>query len=228
MARWARGPRWGFDSGSAREPLAALLYTTTVPVPRERHAIARNRALGAAACATDASAPPTFGLTPPALVERALAEATSAPYAVLLTNASRPGKRWPDDHWRTIAQRLHAQGLRSLLFAGSAQEERDTQARAAAMPGAWVAPRCAIDQVAAVLARARIVVGLDTGLAHLAAALGAPTLGIYCDYDPRLVGMTGPGPCLSLGGVDAAPTADAAIAAVDELLATGAAARATP
>ena len=48
--------------------------------------------------------------------------------------------------------------------------------------------------MAAVLAGARQVVGLDTGFTHLAAALGRPTLGIYCDHEPGLAGITGPGP----------------------------------
>jgi heptosyltransferase-1 len=91
-----------------------------------------------------------------------------------------------------------------------------------------VAPRCAIDVVAAALARARVVVGLDTGLSHLAAALGAPTVGIYCDYDPRLVGITGSAPCASLGGVAAPPPAQAVIAAIDEVLAAGAGAPRVP
>jgi heptosyltransferase-1 len=114
------------------------------------------------------------------------------------------------------------------MFAGSAREEHETRARAAGMAAGWVAPRVGIDDVAAVLARARIVVGLDTGLSHLAAALGAPTIGIFCDYDPRLVGITGAAPCASLGGVDAAPAAAAVIAAAADLLAAGAAAGAAP
>ena len=224
MARWARGPRWGFDRSSAREPLVALLYTNVVQVARDQHAITRNRALGHAACGTDVATPASFGLLPPEISDRALADAASRPYAVLLTNASRASKRWPDDRWRAVERELHARGLHSLLFAGSANEEQETRARAADMIDAWVAPRCAIDDVAAVLARARVVVGLDTGLSHLAAALGAPTLGIFCDYEPRLVGITGPAPCASLGGVDSAPTSGAVIAAVDDLLAAGAAA----
>jgi len=228
MARWASGPRWGFDRASAREPLAALLYTHAVAVPRDLHAIARNRALGQAACGTDTAAPAKFGLRATAIAGGEWLEATSAPYAVLLTNASRATKRWPDDRWRALARELHARGLRSLLFAGSAAEERDTQRRAEGMADAWVAPRCGIDTVAAVLARARLVVGLDTGLSHLAAALGAPTVGIFCDYDPRLVGITGPAPCANLGGVGSAPTTEAVIGAVDDLLAAGAAAPHTP
>lgn len=219
LARWAQGPRWGLDRGSAREPLAALLYTHVVAVARERHAIERNRALGAAACGTDASAPPDFGLRVPTISQRELIDAAARPYAVLLTNASRPTKLWPDDRWRAVARHLRDRGLRTLLVAGSAAEEAATQARAAGMDDARVLPRCALEQVAGLLARSRIVVGLDTGLTHLAAALGVPTLGIFCDYDPRLVGITGAGPCASLGGVGASPEIDAAIAAADALLA---------
>ncbi len=218
LARWARGPRWGFDRSSAREPLAALLYTNAVTVAHEQHAIARNRALAVAACSTEASPPPVFGLTPPTISEHALVELSSAPYAVLLTNASRVTKRWPDERWHAVEQWLHGRGLRSVLFAGSAQEEQDTRGRAAAMKDAMLAPRCGIAQVAAVLARARVVIGLDTGLSHLAAALGAPTVGVFCDYEPRLVGITGPARCISLGGVDAAPTAEAVIAAANDIV----------
>ncbi len=219
MARWASGPRWGPDRASAREPLAALLYTHAVAVPRGMHAINRNRALGAAACATDAGGPPEFGLRVPPGADPALSEITAAPYAVLLTNASRSTKLWPDERWRVVASYLHQRGLRSVLFAGGEQEERETRRRADAMADARLAPRRGLDAVAAVLAGARIVVGLDTGLSHLAAAVGAPTLGIFCDYDPKLVGITGPAPCASLGGVDASPSSDAVIAAIDRLLA---------
>ena len=228
LARWARGPRWGFDRAGAREPLAALLYTHAVAVPRDLHAIARNRALGHAACGTDVAGPASFRLHAPAVAGDGWLQATSRPYAVLLTNASRASKRWPDDRWRAVARELQSRGLRSLLFAGSATEEQDARRRAEGMAEAWVAPRCGIETVAAVLARARVVVGLDTGLSHLAAALGAPTVGIFCDYDPRLVGITGSAPCASLGGVDAMPATEAVIAAVDEVLGAGAAAPRMP
>jgi hypothetical protein len=59
---------------------------------------------------------------------------------------------------------------------------------------------------AAALAGARHVVGLDTGFTHLAAALGRPTLGIYCDHEPGLAGITGPGPVASIGGKGQVPS----------------------
>ena len=228
MARWARGPRWGFDRAGTREPLAAFLYTNTVAVARDQHAIARNRALGAAACGTDATTPPAFGLKPPALAQDVFGEATRASYAVLLTNASRATKLWPDDRWQAVEHWLHGQGLRSVLFAGSERERQDTRARAAGMQGAWLAPSCGLGDIAAVLARASVVIGLDTGLTHLAAALGAPTVGIFCDYDPRLVGVTGSARCFSLGGVGSAPTAAAVIAAAAQAQGAGCAPTAAP
>jgi len=222
MARWARGPRWGPDRASARELLASLLYTHTVAMPRGQHAIARNRELGAAALATDAASPPDFGLAAPRPESGENVATVATPYAVLLTNASRASKLWPDDRWLAVAAHLQTRGLGLLLFAGSTQEEAVTRHRAAGMAGSRVVPRCGLDAVAAALAGARIVIGLDTGLSHLAAALGVPTLGIYCDYDPALVGISGPAACASLGGVDAAPSVAAVVAEIDRLLAASA------
>jgi heptosyltransferase-1 len=56
-----------------------------------------------------------------------------------------------------------------------------------------------------VLAGAQVVIGLDTGFTHLAAALGRPTLGIYCDHDPGLAGITGTGRVASIGGKGQVP-----------------------
>ncbi len=59
------------------------------------------------------------------------------------------------------------------------------------MQRAEVSPPSPLGAIASTLATASIVIGLDTGLTHLAAALGRPTVGIFCDYDPALVGLTG-------------------------------------
>lgn len=215
VAHWARGPRTGFDRASAREPLAALVYSQKVAVARDLHAVARNRALGAAAFDYPIKSPPRFGLRVPAAPEALL---PSNDYAVLLTNASRPTKLWPDARWRTVEAWLAQRGLASLLFWGSTPEQDATRARASAMQRATLLPRLSLDAAAAVLAGARVVIGLDTGLSHLAAAVGVPTVGIYCDYDPALVGLIGDAPCESLGGVNQAPSADDVTAAAARVM----------
>lgn len=223
LARRARGPVAGPDAASAREPLAACFYGERIRVPQTLHAIERNRRIGAAALGYTLDGPPRFGLKPPAVDGELRALADERPYAALLTNASRATKLWPDARWAAVEAWLAARGLRSLLFWGSDEEGVRTCARAAGMRDAEVAPRASLDAIAAVLAGARVVVGLDTGLAHLAAAVGAPTVGIYCDYDPALVGVTGDAPCESLGGVGRAPSADEVIAAIERVLAAAAA-----
>lgn len=219
LARRARGPVAGPDAASAREPLAACFYGERIGVPRTLHAIERNRRIGAAAFGYTLDGPPRFGLRPSAVEGELRALADERPYAALLTNASRATKLWPSERWAEVEAWLAQRGLRSLLFWGSDEEGVRTCARAAGMRDAEVAPRAPLDAIAAVLARARVVVGLDTGLSHLAAAVGAPTVGIYCDYDPALVGITGDAPCESLGGVGRAPSAAEVIAAIERVLA---------
>ena len=216
LTRWAEGPVTGPNRRSAREGVAAWFYDNAVDVPRGLHAIERNRRLGAAAFGYTLDTPPRFDLrvppVPPDLVP------ADKPYAVLLANASRATKLWPDARWRTVEAALAAEGLCSLLFWGTPAEGEATQARAAQMVDARPMPHVALDVAAGVLAGARVVVGLDTGLSHLAAAVGAPTVGIYCDYDPALVGLVGDAPCVSLGGVDRKPGADEVIAAAAQVM----------
>jgi heptosyltransferase I len=216
VARWARGPRTGPDRNSAREKLAAWFYDHVVDVPASLHAIERNRRLGAAAFAYQINTPPRFNLrvppVPPDLVP------PRGHYAVLLTNASRPTKLWPDARWRAVEAWLAEQGLKSVLPWGSMAERAACQQRAASMRSAVVPARMSLDAAAAVLASARVVVGLDTGLSHLSAAVATPTVAVYCDYDPALVGLVGDAPCVSLGGVDQQPSADAVIAAAEQVM----------
>jgi heptosyltransferase-1 len=218
VARWAGAPVVGPDAASAREPLAAMLYQRPVAVDRTLHAIARNRAIGAAALGYTASGAASFGLVAPA-VPPELQDVTRTPYAVLLTNASRPTKLWPDERWRAVEASFAQRGWRSLLFWGTVDEGDRTRARAQGMQAATVMPRLGLESVAAVLAGAQMVVGLDTGLSHLAAALDVPTVGLFCDYDPQLVGVAG-ARCVSLGGVDVQPPVAQVLAAVDQVLAT--------
>jgi len=215
VARWANAPVAGFSSSSARERLASRFYRTRFDIPRTLHAVDRCRALGAQALGYAIDGPPRFDLhssAPPAVV-------VHAPYAVLLTNASRATKLWPADRWVEIERALAARGLLSVLFWGSEEEGDRTRALAARMQHALVAPRSSLDSIAATLGSASVVVGLDTGLSHLAAALGRPTVAIYCDYDPGLVGLVGDGPVASLGGAGVPTSASQAIEAIERVMA---------
>jgi heptosyltransferase-1 len=86
--------------------------------------------------------------------------------------------------------------------------ERERAARLATSLGrAVAAPPMNLTDLAGLLAGAQLVVGVDTGLVHLAAALGRPTLALYCGSDPTLTGVLAGANAVNLGGLGAPPTA---------------------
>jgi heptosyltransferase-1 len=145
------------------------------------------------------SSAPEFGLRAPAPSWNAPAR-----YAMLIPNASRPEKLWPERHWVALGRRLHEVGLTPVLSWGSDAEQTLAERIAAGCDGV-VPPWLKVGEMAAVLAGAQNIVGLDTGFTHLGAALGRPTVGIYCDHEPGTAGITGSGPVASIGGKGQVP-----------------------
>ncbi len=203
-ALWARqtgAPVAGYDRASAREPLAAWAYQRRAAVARDLHAVQRCRLLAAAHLGYAAPADaPDFGLRAPAG-----GWAPAGPYAVLIPNASRREKLWPERHWVAVGSRLRERGWTPVVLWGRDDEQTLAERIAASCDGD-VPPFLRVGEMAAVLAGAQQVVGLDTGFSHLAAALGRPTLGIYCDHEPGLAGITGPGRVASIGGRGQVPS----------------------
>ncbi len=183
IARLARGPRHGLDSTSAREPLASRFYDFVHRVPRELHPVARNRLLAAA----------VLGGEPGSLIDYGLSAGTvparDGPYVVLLSMTSRPEKLWPTERWTALARALVGRGFRVILPHGTPEERRRSEAIVAGSPDGEVPPHMQVPELAALMKGARAVIGLDTGLLHLAAGLGVPAVGIYGGTDPARFGL---------------------------------------
>jgi heptosyltransferase-1 len=81
-----------------------------------------------------------------------------------------------------------------------------------------VPPALDLDQLAALISRARIILGVDTGLTHLAVALGRPAIGLYCATDPVATGLCGSALATNLGGIGKMPSMDEVAAATRRLL----------
>ncbi|MBX6329354.1 MAG: lipopolysaccharide heptosyltransferase I [Pseudolabrys sp.] len=199
LARLARGVRHGYDAASIREPPAARLYDRRHAVGRDRHAVERNRALSGLALGYVPQGDPDFGL------DRARFARAEARYAVLLHATARADKEWPEGHWIALGQALAARGLALVLPWGTAEERARSERIAAALPRARVPERAPLDEVARLIAGARLAVGVDTGLTHLAAALGVPLVAIFTGSDPRLTAPVGRGPVTVLGARGRAP-----------------------
>ncbi len=190
LSRWAHGVRWGYDRHSIREPLASLAYDRRVCVSRELHAITRNRRLLAAALGYDVEdAVVSYGLD--GLIDRLppLALALPARYVLALHGTSRIDKEWPEAHWVAVGLGLADDGRALLLPWGNAREKERAERIVAAVPNAQVLPRLGLDALACIIARADAVLGVDTGLMHVAAALRKPGLALFPATLPRLTGV---------------------------------------
>ena len=203
LASLAEGARHGFDRASAREPLASLFYGTRHTVPQALHAVERNRRLAAAALGYAAPQACSYDL-------RAGGEAPlelEVPFALLLTMSSRPGKLWPEERWVELGRALQQRGARSVLPWGDEAERARCKRIAQSIGGALVPRRMTLSELARLMPRARWIAGVDTGLAHLAAALGTPAVGIYGGSDPALTGLYGNQRAHNLGAAGRPPSA---------------------
>lgn len=197
IARMVPGVRHGYDSASIREPFAARFYDVKHAVSRDLHAVVRNRRLTALALGYEVPGEMDYGLPSPA------ASANAQPYAVLLHGTSRVAKEWRDSDWIGLGQWLRKQGLGVKLAWGNAREQERCARLKAAISGSEVLERRPLDELAKVIAGAKLVVGVDTGLLHLAAAYRVPLIGLYLATDPALTGPVGTGRIRILGGKDA-------------------------
>lgn len=203
FAKFANAPIVGLDRKSAREPWAALAYNRALFVKKGQDAVLRNRLLFSRAF--DYALPPrlSFGAQVPAGVANSAAE---QPYYVALHATSRDSKLWRQDYWLALLKQLHQRdGAAVYLPWGNETERLRAEAMAAALPFARVCERLNLLQAAALLRNARGVIGVDTGLLHLANAFDVPLVGIYTDTDPAKTGVQPSALAGNLGGIGQMP-----------------------
>lgn len=169
---------------SGFEPMAKWFYTRLTPVPEGTHAVDRARAVAARAMDL---APPAPASNPPRFYAEAFRRSLAAgrllpqPYALCLHASARASKHWIDEGWQRVTRQLQEAGLRPVFPWGNEAERLNSERLARQSPGSLVPARFSLRQALGVVAGARMVVGVDTGLTHLAAALQVPTVEIYVD-----------------------------------------------
>lgn len=202
---------------SIREGIASCFYGQRLLISWSRHVVDRCRAIAAGALGYALDTPPHYGIHAEPLLAEWL---PSGPYAVLMHAASRPEKLWAEENWLSLGNTLAAQGIVAVLPWGSREEQARSERLAAQLPGAIVPPLMSLDVAARFLAGARVVVGLDTGFTHLAAALGRPTIGIFCDSDSVQAAVYGDAFCESFGQKGAPPSLQTIHASLQRALAS--------
>jgi heptosyltransferase-2 len=114
------------------------------------------------------------------------------PVVALGPGAVGPGKAWPPEHFAELARRLTGAGC-SVWILGGLQERAlaaDIAAAAGAHARAFTSPN--LRQAILALRAADAAVTNDSGLMHVAAALGTPTVAIFGPTSPRLWGPLNP------------------------------------
>lgn len=183
----AKGPRAGFDRRSAREPLSAWTYQRRYAVVRELHAIERLRRLFALALGYPMPAdPPDYGLN------FSSDQAAGVQRLVFLHGTTWPSKHWPEPYWADLAQIATQEGFEVVLPWGDPDDRLRAERIIKAAGVGELLPRQGLTEMAGTLASAAGAVGVDSGLAHLAAAVGVPAITLYGPTRTDLTGALGP------------------------------------
>ncbi len=183
----ARGRRAGLDRQSAREAPASWVYQERYAIARGVHAVTRTRRLfGLALGYTPPDGVPDYGLrlTAPGMP-------ADRPYLVFIHGTAWRSKEWPARYWKTLAEYAVAAGYPVKLPWGDERERARAATLAQVIAGVEVLPALALRPLAETLAGAAGAVAVDTGLAHLAAALAVPCVTLYGASDPTRTGTLG-------------------------------------
>lgn len=186
VAQQARARRKvGLDRNSAREPGAARFYTQTVAVERAQHAVDRVRQLVACAADYTLTEQLDFGLD-----RQDAASPDGPPVCLLLHGTTWSTKHYPESLWIELAELASAAGYQPALTWGDAAEQSRAE-RIAGSTGAQVWPRVSLAELIERLRSTALVIGVDSGIAHLCGALGVPTVGLYGATNATLTGVRG-------------------------------------
>ncbi|WP_048768509.1 lipopolysaccharide heptosyltransferase I [Oligella urethralis] len=212
VVRQAIGERHGLDWKSVRERLASLFYHQRHRVDFWQPAVTRQRELAALALGYQYEGAPDFGL-------QAFTEGVEIQnYAVVMPSASRDDKLWPEEDWHAALDLLVEHGLELRVLAGNDKEAARAAELVKHYPKVTLLTALPLKEVAHQLAAARLMIGLDSGLTHLSAALGRPTIGIYCASTPVRTPLTGAGMTASLGDRGVPPSREVVLLKLKQAL----------
>lgn len=178
VARLADGPRHGLANateGSSFEAPARWLTDHPIAVEPHIDAIERSRVLAAAALGHAHAGAPRFGLR-----GRTCPSADAPRTLVMVHGTSRADKLWPESSWTAVGRRAVASGWHvALPHSGTMERARADRIARGIGSGADVWPELALDAVIDRMALTQGVIGVDSGLSHIAVALGLPHVQVY-------------------------------------------------
>ena len=179
----------GMDASSSREYPAHWAYSNKVNINKSLHAIDRQKELLASSLGYSPTSDINYGISKVKFLEPAMA--LPARYVVLVQNASWPTKQWPVASWKDLVKHLDGRGVNVLLPSGNKEELLRAKDIASVSKKATALEILPLNEVAYIIDNADYCICSDTGLAHLSAVVGTPSLTLYGPTDTSLIGTTG-------------------------------------
>ena len=186
--RFAQGVKHGYDRQSIREPLASFFYDKKYAISYQQHAVERIRQLFAQSLGYELpQVQGDYGIA-----RHFFNQTSEKNYVVFIHSTTRADKHWEESEWQKLIEKITALSDCEIhLPWGNEQEKARAERLAQVDSKVIVLPKLTLTELAEQIANAQAVVSVDTGLAHLTAALNKPNITLYGATDPKLIGCYG-------------------------------------
>ena len=183
-------PVIGMDARSSREFPAHLAYKKKINVPKEMHAIERQKYLLSSALDYKTDITNTdFGIS-----KKNFISSNSIPkgkYAICVQNASWKTKQWHVDKWKELTCLMEDKDIELLFPSGNLNELETAKEICSASNKAFALDLLPLNEIASLIDQAEFTICSDTGLAHLSSVTNTPSLTLYGPTRTKLIGTYG-------------------------------------
>ena len=180
--RLANGIKHGYDRKSIREPIASFFYDKKYAISYQQHAVERIRQLFSQAL----SYPLPKEKGDYDIARHFISADSIEPYVIFFHSTTRNEKHWSEHEWRNLIEKLTALSVQVRLPWGNEKEKARAERLAVGLSHVVVLPRLSLHELAEQIANAKAVVSVDTGLAHLTAALDKQDM-VISDHDDNVI-----------------------------------------
>ncbi len=189
LSLFAKGPLVGFSGSSIPEWGAHFFYKKKAKVFKKNHAIEKLRSLFAFALGYEMpNNEPSYEINENQLIKPNIDLPSS--FILVAPITSHPSKLWTESNWKELIEKL-TQSNYFIVIPGGNEQELKRAKRLVLNEKVIALPKLPLGQVAYIIQKAKAMISLDTGLSHIAAALGTPNITLYGPTDPLLTGTKG-------------------------------------
>jgi heptosyltransferase-1 len=181
-----KAPSAGYKINCIREKCASFFYKKKYFVEWNQHAVERIRYLFSQALYyPKPEFMPDYGIDKSTWFQPLV-----KPYIIFFHGTTWANKHWPENYWKSLLKLLNQRQFNIKLAWGN-QEEYARSQRIAEYGKAEILPDLNIEELMPIIANAAAVIGVDTGLSHLASALNIPSIALFGPTHADKVGLMG-------------------------------------